>query len=283
MNPAIQLHELLSDIVALPPHATSWLGAWAVAIGTSEETVLDHMPAVISLYRETVKGVRVSGKNTSALLWAAPYWQRAVMMNDVRWTGAITESGFLLSEAQVHGLYAASLALDGPHLGRDWPDTSLELLKDKLADLRSIVDTEEDLPADLRLFLRQHIESMDQAIDEFTITGAWGVSSVVERVIATGITRPDLFERVTRSKAGKQFLALFAASSLFLAGYNDMAYKIETAISNTKQIVETVQNGQPKAIENKKPLELESIPSAQEGQSNADPPSLDSGNQHGEG
>jgi hypothetical protein len=284
MNPATQLHGLLSDVIRQPGHKMSWLEAWSIAIGTSQGTVLDHMPAVITLYRETVKGVQVSGKDAAALLWAAPYWQRAVMMNDVQWTGAITQSGFILTEPQVHALYGASLALDGQHVGRDWPDTSLDALKARLQDLRNIVDTEGDLPSDLRLFLRQHIESMDQAVGEFTITGAWGVSRVVESTIATSITRPELFERVTTSKAGKQFLALFAAASLFLTGYNDMADKIDTAISNTKQIVETVQHGQPKAIEKKKPLELESGPSVgQGGQPDTNPHALDSGGEDGKG
>lgn len=83
--------------------------------------------------------------------------------------------------------------------------TLLEELLAQVTDLRDQVTTADDLDADLRVFLLQHLEALDRALRQVRIRGAQGLDDVLGRAIVDLARKPEQAERLRGHRLGAAF------------------------------------------------------------------------------
>lgn len=205
-NPAGRLLELINAAAAEVTNndTTTIKEAWSRALGTEDDVELfrrlAHVYALPGAVRDAAEAIPEPTLDLDLLLEPLGHIDEAFGQGlYVPWRAFISNA----SQARY------SLGVISSMLTRTVPEASVsqKQLNDLLEDVRRLLDdiASSDLDDDLRLFLTQHAQLMQQAIEDVRIRGAAALQDVAERTIGAVLVRQHTAGAPAEGEKGKSF------------------------------------------------------------------------------
>ena len=126
-------------------------------------------------------------------------------------------SGFIdhINDTCIYALEVCHLILSGYRPDAEVDEETLSNILDDVISLISDVTTS-NIPTSVRDFMIDHLMQIDQAIQEFRISGASPLKEAVESAYFEIVRDPSLYKHTSDTKSGKKFWAIiFRVAAIF--------------------------------------------------------------------
>ncbi len=250
-NPAMKLWEHFSE---LQEHAkagqTNWPDAWAAVTGMPWERAAGPLLGLVDRSHRMLASQ--PDLHLSTLFLYETEWRQAILLPGVNPGAAMPQSGFLLSDAAVVGIYGVAIAIRGLPSTPELADEQIERLSHAVQSLREDVSAADEIEADLRLFLLDQVTAMQVRIDQRRVTGTGPIEDLVTETIGSAAVHASMWDRAMKSSLGTKVIAVFVALNAINGFINTTAQAVqstEQAVQTVTTVVERVLGEPPRQIE----------------------------------
>lgn len=251
-NPAKTLWQ---HFVELQKHVsanatTSWPQAWEAVIGMPWQDAAGPLLGLIDQSRNIIAAQ--PDMELPRLFFYEQQWRWAILLPGIKHDAQISQSGYMLDDAPVNGLYSVAMTIQGLPSTPELAEQQIEQLARAVQSLCEDVLAADQIDLDLRQFLLHQVTMMEARIKLHRVTGSGPIEALVTETIGSAATHASMWDQALKSSLKTKIIAVFVALNAISGFINTTTQAVQStdqAIHTVTTVAEEILRDPPKQIE----------------------------------